>query len=170
MKRHQRCCSLVLTVMDAPGGTARGRGGAVNASLLQPGARSSCTNLRAHLYSGCCQRVYPSRPGWRLSLMLRLFKYLCRFCISVRFVLAERNKKKKKRRQRVLELSFWALKLGGLCVLQQTEALELCMRRSGGHLFVLVGPQATYRQRQALGIMVTLFHALSLSDTIVVVV
>lgn len=34
------------------------------------------------------------------------------------------------------------------------------MRRSGGHLFVLVGPQATYRQCQALGIMVTLFHAL----------
>ena len=63
MERHQRCCSLVLTVMDAPGGTARGGGGAANASLLQPGTRSSCTNLRAHLYSGCCRRVYPSRPG-----------------------------------------------------------------------------------------------------------
>lgn len=124
MKRHQRCCSLVLTVMDAPGGMARGGGGAANASLLQPGTRSSCTNLRAHLYSGCCRRVYPSRPGWSLSLTLGLFKYLCRFYISVRFVLAKW--KKKKRRRHVLELSFWALKLSGLCVLQETEALERC--------------------------------------------
>ena len=126
MKRHQRCCSLVLTVMDAPGGTARGGGGAANASLLQPGTRSSCTNLRAHLYSGCCRRVYPSRPGWRLSLTLGLFKYLCRFYISVRFVLAKWKKKKKKKKAACPRAEFWALKLSGLCVLQETEALERC--------------------------------------------
>lgn len=41
-------------------------------------------------------------------------------------------------------------------------------RGARGYLFVLVGLQATYRQRQTLVIMVTLFHALSLSDNVVV--
>ena len=40
--------------------------------------------------------------------------------------LSLQNEKKKKRRRHVLELSFWALKLSGLCVLQETEALERC--------------------------------------------
>lgn len=60
-----------------------------------PRTHGTYTNLRAHLCSGCCCKVYPSWPGGRLPLSYGLFKYLYRFYISVTFVLAKQEKKKK---------------------------------------------------------------------------